>query len=574
MNSLPPAISGQRIWLLGRLVLNGFCQAAATVANALLVEAAFDRLIANAGSNPAFVRTVLWIGLGLAAAAVVAAWLRMIERIDAERLGQDYTHQIRMVLYNRLASLAPRALQRRSQGGVMLRFVGDLTALRQWVSLGLARLSVALTTAVATLLALSFVSLSLALSVGLIIATGAALAYSRGEPMQLAALEARRHRSRLAANINEKVAAIAVVQAFGQSRREQKRMGRQSQRLKAAMIERALITGQLRAVTDGTATLASGAALLVGAIEVAAGRATPGTVVAAMTIVGLLVPPLRDLGRVQEYWHNSRVSLQKIQEFLDTPSLVTEAAKAPDLELGPGRLEFERVSLEGSLREVSSVAEPGTVVALVGPNGAGKSTLLSLAARLMDPDAGTIRLDGQDLSAYSLASVRRAIGMAGPDLPLLRGTVDKNLRYRWPDAPIEEITRVRYLCEVDQVLAELPEAEKTRVSEAGVGLSAGQRQRIALARAILGNPPLLLLDEVDANLDAKATTVVDRVLAEHKGTVLLITHRAERLAAADAIWYLEDGRLLEAGSPEALLQGNGPTAKLFQSFSREPVLSQ
>jgi ABC-type bacteriocin/lantibiotic exporter with double-glycine peptidase domain len=163
--------------------------------------------------------------------------------------------------------------------------------------------------------------------------------------------------------------------------------------------------------------------------------------------------------------------------------------------------------------------------------------------------------------------------MAGPDLPLLRGTVDKNLRYRWPDAPIEEIARVRHLCEVDQVLAELPEAEKTRVSEGGIGLSAGQRQRIALARAILGNPPLLLLDEVDANLDAQATAVVDRVLAEHKGTVLLITHRAERLATADAIWYLEGGRLLEAGPPEALLQGNGPTAKLFQSFSREPVLS-
>lgn len=573
MNPIPSAISGQRIGLLGRLILNGFCQAAATVANALLVEAAFDRLIASSGSNPAFAKTALWIGLGLAAAAVVAAWLRMIERTDAERLGQDYTHQVRMVLYNRLASLAPRALQRRSQGGVMLRFVGDLTALRQWVSLGLARLSVALTTAVATLLALSFVSLPLASSVGLIIAIGAALAYSRGEPMQLAALEARRHRSRLAANVNEKVAAIAVVQAFGQSRREQKRIGRQSQRLKVAMIERALITGQLRALTDGTAALASGTALLMGAIEVAAGRATPGTVVAAMTIVGLLVPPLRDLGRVQEYWHNSRVSLRKIQEFLDTPSLVTEALNAPDLELGPGRLEFEQVSLEGSLQDVSAVAEPGTVVALVGPNGAGKSTLLSLAARLMDPDAGTIRLDGQDLSAYSLTSVRRAIGMAGPDLPLLRGTVDKNLLYRWPDAPIEEILRVRRLCEVDQVLAELPEAEKTRVSEGGIGLSAGQRQRIALARAILGNPPLLLLDEVDANLDAQATAVVDRVLAEHKGTVLLITHRAERLAAADAIWYLEDGKLLEAGPPTALLTGNGPTAHLFQSFNREPVLS-
>lgn len=568
---IPRAISGDRQWLLARLIINGFAQAAATVANALLVEIAFNQLIT--AQNSAFNSLALQISLGLATAALVIGLLRMAERADAERLGQSHAYTIRMLLYNRLASLAPRALQSRSQGGVMLRFVGDLTALRQWVSLGLARLSVAITTTVAALIALAFVSRSLALAVGITISIGGLIAFGFGKPMQAAAKEARRRRSRLAANINEKVASIAVVQIFGQSRREKKRIDRQSRRLQDAMVDRAIVTGQLRAVTESTAMLASGAALIVGAMEVAAGRASPGTVVAAMTIVGLLVPPLRDLGRVQEYWHNSRVSLQKIVDFLDTPSFVTEEANAPDLVLGPGKLEFKNVSLGEILHGFNAIAEPGQVIALVGPNGAGKSTLLSLAARLLDPDEGAIYLDEQDLAKHSLASVRRAIGMAAPDLPLLRGTVEKNLNYRFPDAPPEEVERVRSLCGIHQVLAELPKGEETKISEGGAGLSAGQRQRIALARAVLGNPPLLLLDEVDANLDAQATAVVDRVLAEHRGTVLVIAHRVERLAAADVIWHLDVGRLIEAGPPEQLLNSNGPTARLFRSREKAVVSS-
>lgn len=568
---IPRAISGNRRWFLTRLVINGFCQAAATVANALLVEMAFDELITTV--NPGLNNKLLWqIGLGLAAAAIVTALLRVLERADAERIGQDYAYEIRMILYERLMSLAPRALQNRSQGGVMLRFVGDLTALRQWVSLGLARLTVALTTTVVSLAALSIVSTPLALTVGLVLAIGGLSSLKLGKRMQSVAQESRRRLSNLAANINEKVASIAVVQVFGQSQREKKRIARQSRRLEKAMVDRAMVAGQLRGITEGTAAIASGAALIVGALEVSAGRTSVGVVVAAMTIVGLLVPPLRDLGRVQEYWHNSRVALQKVEQFLKTPSLVTQKANAPELKLGNGRLEFDGVSLEGSLHKVSAIAQPGQIVALVGPNGAGKSTLISLAARLIDPDEGVIRLDGQDLAQHSLQSVRQAIGMAGPDLPLLRGTVAKNLRYRWRNAPIEEITRVWQLCGIDEVLAELSQGEETKVSEGGKTLSAGQRQRIALARAILGNPPLLLLDEVDANLDAQATAIVDRVLAEHKGTVLIITHRKERLAAVDVIWYLENGRLIEKGSPEVLLNRDSLTARLFQD-SEEKVLS-
>jgi ABC-type multidrug transport system fused ATPase/permease subunit len=186
------------------------------------------------------------------------------------------------------------------------------------------------------------------------------------------------------------------------------------------------------------------------------------------------------------------------------------------------------------------------VVAVVGDNGAGKSTLLALAARLIDPDAGSVSLNGRDVRDVTLASLRRAVGIAGPDMPLLRGDVESNLRYRWPDAPVAELERVRRLTDLDDVLADLPQGTATRLAERGAGLSSGQQARVALARALVGDPPLLLLDEVEAHLDSGAAAIVDRVLADRRGraTTIVVTHRSEIIAAADVVWQLSQGRLV------------------------------
>lgn len=558
---IPSILRGYRRTLLARLVANGFAQAAVAVGTAWLVKEIFDHFLTPA--HPVLDMGVAWSAAGLVVAAACIGWLRMMERVDAEHMGQNYASEVRIVLYDCLSSLAPRALQKRSRGGVSLRFVGDMTSLRRWVSLGLARLTVAGVATVAALLALAVINWPLALAVAVALTLGVGIAFAFGKRMRAAARESRRRLSNLAANVNEKVASIAVVQVFGQVDRERAHIIRQGQHVQDSMIARARVAGQILGVTEFSVAITSATALLAGVFAVAAGQASVGTVVAAMTIVGILMPPLRDLGRVQEYWHGACVAREKLKEFLDTPSLVTQAPGAPSLALGAGRLEFDAVSVASGLDKVSAVIEPGTVVALVGPNGAGKSTLLSLAARLVDPAEGRVCLDGQDLASHSLDSVRRAIGMVGPDLPLLRGTVERNLLYRWRDAPAEEIARVRALCGVDEVLAQLPGGAKTRVAEGGLGLSVGQRQRIALARALLGDPALLLLDEADANLDPQASAVIDRVLAEHHGTVLLVTHHLDHIMRADVVWYMESGRLLEVGAPAKVLAGNGPTARFF-----------
>ncbi|MBX3615679.1 ABC transporter ATP-binding protein [Nitrosomonas sp.] len=558
---IPSILHGYRRKLFIRLVANGLTQAALAVVTAWLVKELFDGFLTS--GQPVFNLHVLLLATGLIVAAAGISWLRMLERVDAESMGQHYAAEVRVSLYDCLSALTPRILQKRSRGSVSLRFVGDMTSLRRWISLGLARLSVAGVSTVSALILLGIIHWQLALTVTASLAAGAWLTYLFGKRMRAAAIESRRRLCNLAANVNEKVASIAVVQVFGQVDRERQRLVRQGQCLQESMIARARVAGQILGVTEFSVAMTSAMTLLAGMFAISAGTASVGAVMAAISIVGILLPPLRDLGRVQEYWHSASIARERIQEFLNSPSLTSQADNAPDLIKGSGRLEFDAVSVTGGANKFSAVAEPGKVVAIVGPNGAGKSTLLSLAARLMDPQEGRVMLDGQNLAEHNLDSIRRAIAMVSPDLPLLRGTIDRNLRYRWRRAPDKEVARVRRLCGIDELLAQLPKGDKTRVTEGGLSLSLGQRQKIALARALLGTPALLLLDEADANLDQRASKVLDEILAEFQGTVLMVTHQPRHLMAADVIWYVVAGQLLEAGPPAEVLSGNGPTARFF-----------
>ncbi|MCB1820292.1 MAG: ABC transporter ATP-binding protein [Candidatus Competibacteraceae bacterium] len=563
----PPTPLGSRrrrgLWL--RLAANGFGQALSAIFATVLISYVVDRWLRQpAALTPALAGPAL----GLICAAAIHAWLRLRERVDAEQLGQDYAYRVRLALFDRLSTLSPRLAQKRGRGGLLLRFIGDLTALRQWASLGLARLSVAGTTALAALLGLAWLDVGLALAIAIPLMAAVSVALWLGGPLRRAVQESRRRQSRLASQIHEQITALPVVQVCNRTKGERQRLSRQGQRLRDAMLARAAISGRLRAITEATTALATLMVLMVGVIETAHGLTTPGTVIGAMAIVHLLLPGLRDLGRAHEYWHGYQVALEKIRQFMELPSLAAEKPDAQALVPAKGWLAFDQVSVEGVLEALSARAGPGQVIAIIGPNGAGKSTLLALAARLFDPDRGAVRVDGQNLADCTLTSIRRAIGMVSDELPLLKGSIARNLRYRWRNAPEDEVARVCALCGVDKWLQTLPAGERTLLQERGVNLSLGQRQRIALARALLGAPSLLLLDEPDAHLDADFSAVLDQMLAQYQGTVLMVTHRRERLFHADEIWHLADGRLIEAGPPLRLLNSDGPTRRLFATETR------
>lgn len=542
-----------RLGLLVALVANGIGQAAATIATAVVVERAFTQL-----GQPRSTVGIALIATGLLGVAAVSAALRGRERIEAERLGQSYCHDLRMHLVDRLTAMSLRAVRQRSTGATALRFVGDLSAVRNWVSLGLARLAVALTMIGGTLAALTIINPLLAVSVGAACLLGGAGAVTQGPAVQRASREARRRRARLAGRVTETINAVGVIHANGAVGRERRRIRRGSERLRDAMIDRARRLGRLQAIAEAT-TSAATACLLV--VALAAGLSAP-EVAAAMTVVGLLVPQVRGLARVQEYRQHRNVAVDAIRRFVDRPTLLTQPTHPRPLPEGHGVLTLQNVSI-GPIHDLSATLAAGQTVALVGPNGAGKSTLLAAIARLVDIDHGSIELDGTDLAHVSLHDAHAAIGVSAPDLPLMRGSLRRNLTYRHCNASSAEIERVIDLCDLRTVIDAHPDGLDHRIAEGGTNLSSGQRQRLMLARALLGNPRLLLLDEADANLDATTASIVDRVIDAHHGTCIVVTHRAERTAAADLIWHLDDGRLVEHGQAHHLLQPGTRTGELF-----------
>jgi len=533
---IPRLLRSDRPRLLAALVGVGLGRAAVALGAAYLIGYAFSSLLGAAVST----RAILLLAGGLLLLAAAGAVFTALERLLAEKLGQSYVQALRVKLFGQISRTPTREATRRSVGASSLRFTGDMSAVRRWVSLGISRLAVAIPLLTVCLAALAFVSPPIALGVAAVLLVGAAISVWQVRALRTATRTARRRRAQLAAHVTEHVAHSAVMQAFGQERSERAAVRRRGQRLRLAMIDRARTIGLIRATAEATTAIATGGVVV---LAVASGQGV-GAVAAAITIVGYIVTPVRDLARVSEYKTASTVALQKISEVLVRPRRPQPPADAPDLPGGPGAVEIDGILVEGLFGPLDASIQPGQVVALIGPNGAGKSTLLQVVAALGEADAGVVRLDGMALTEASADSVRRAIGVVAADVPLLRGSITDNVRYGDPDATDDEIDAVMRRCGLDEVVRSLPNGVKTRVGERGAMLSSGQRQRVALARALLTKPRLLLLDEADANLDPNAVLAIDRVVADYEGTVLQVTHRPERAARADVIWELADGGLM------------------------------
>lgn len=537
---LPRIFAGKRQGLFIGLFTNAIAQATVLFMNALLIRYAFDHFL-NGGVY--LHEQVLWSALAMTAIGLSAGWLQRKERTTAERLGQSYVHSLRMLLFRQVSRMDPRMLQKRRSGAVMLKFVGDLNAARRWISLGIVRVVMSGAIIMSTLTIMLLIDWVLSAVTAAIIAIGVFINGYIGVSLQAAASETRKRRSRLSGNINEKLARMGVVQVFGRREDEIRRVRRQSVLLRRALIGRAGKIGSIRGVTHCVAALAVTSVLYIGIFKVSVGSITSGTVAAAMVVIGFLVPSLKNLGRVYEYHQDALVALDKLSQFLKIKTNIKLGARLPELKPSRGKLNFEKVAVKGVFDNVTIEALPGKVVAVVGPNGAGKSVLIDLVARLVSPDKGSVFIDGQDISRFSLDSVRQMVGIVSPDLPLLSGSLEKNLRYRSPHSSPAALDRIKKLCGIDDLIDHLPRGERTRIREGGRNLSMGQRQRILLARALLGGPRILLLDEVDAHLDVRAKQAVRDVIRTFRGTVLWVTHQQIPLVGVDAIWRVDDGQI-------------------------------
>lgn len=515
------------------------------VCMATVMQTMIDGLV-----SPEEVRPVARGAIVLVSASLAIGWLKRRERIDAETMGQDYVADIRLEVFQHVSQLSARALGENRKGFILLRFVNDLTALRQWVTLGIARMTVSGVVLIGAMSALTIMNPVLGGTLFILIGAGTLGALLLGRAIDQTMRESRRRRANIAANLTEKLEHMIIVQAFAQRNNERRKVKRQTQSLKRAMIARAGAIGTFRAMIYVVVGLALTTSVVVGTTLAQNGQATTGQIMAALGILSLITPNLFDFGRVYEYRKSAIIAFEKTENLLRKGPVIVPADAPKSLKAVKGKLAFETVSVTGSLKALSAVAPAGQRIVITGANGAGKSTVLMLALRLIEPDSGQILIDGKDIRTVKTGHLRRSISIASPNLPLLRGTIQSNIAYGSKTASEDDIQQAAARCGMDGLNPESPYWLETMVEEGGSNLSAGQRMRIILARAILGNPPVLLLDEPDNHLDEAGLEILESLIREYDGTILLTTHRGSFAKHADCRWHLSavDAPVIEAAA--------------------------
>jgi ABC-type multidrug transport system fused ATPase/permease subunit len=512
------------------------------VASAFLLKSGVDAFLGS-GSHTPFGGLLLAVGM-LVAAILVGALLRYRSFVDAERLGQSYVHDVRVKLFRHVLRNGSSREGRKSNGALLLRFAGDLTALRNWASLGLGHLIVSGTAIALSLAALALIDRTVAASITVSLAAAIAVSLLLGPQLQRQTLAARNQRGRLAALINDRIGRIGVIEAFGQERRETRRLAALSTQLSQLLVERARPAGALRAIAEATGGLATVIALLAGGLQVSGGMASAGSVVAAMAVAGILASRLQDLGRVNEYWNAAVVAREKQLELLRvrTHSRKQRKHQREALRLGKGRLELKDVAMSPLFSHLNLRVAPGERVGIIGANGAGKSTLLQIAAGLTGIDSGTVLLDGQDIALVKRSHLRTAFALVSDDVRLLRGSLKLNLTYGARHVTDDDLVAMVRKCGLEGLVTRLG-GLATRLAEDAAGLSSSEKAQLGLARALLIQPRVLLLDEADGYLDDLARARMNRALADFQGTVIFATRDSVERPSWNKTYRLVGGHL-------------------------------
>jgi ATP-binding cassette subfamily B protein len=515
------------------------------------------------------------IVLAFLASAVVYAVASYVQTYLVGWVGQRALRDLRLKLFTHLQSLSIGFYSRNRAGVIISRLTNDVEALDQLVEDGMATLFQSSLTLVGVVVILVVMDWKLALLtfLALPVLFAGALAF------RIASADAYRlTREKIAwitGYLQETLSGIRVVRAFGQEPRHIERFGELNDDNRLANMKTVYLNAAYFPAVELLSSLVTVEILVIGGFEAINGHASTGVVFAFIAALNNFFDPIQQLSQLYTVYQSGMAALDKIFELLDEQPELVDAPDALSLERLRGELVFHDVSFRYSpdgdwaLRDIDLAIPAGQTVALVGETGAGKSTFAKLVARFYDPSEGSVLVDGHDLRAVTAGSLRSQMGIVPQEGFLFSGTVRDNILFGRPSATDEDMREAAGAVGAEQFISALEHGYDTEVGERGVQLSAGQRQLIAFARALVADPRILILDEATSNVDVHTEGLIEQGLRRLVAgrTSIVIAHRLSTIRHAGRIVVLDHGRIVEEGTHEELLDAGGRYFELYRAWA-------
>jgi len=492
--------------------------------------------------------------------AATGAWR---ERLMA-RLGSRMARDVRDTTYTHLHKLSLSFFSRKPTGSLITRVTSDSDRIWDFVAFTLIELTIAMLTIVGVGAALVWLNWKLACFVLLPIPLMIFTMFAFHRKMHHFFDRIFHRWSQMTAVVSDAIPGVRVIKAFGQERREVDRFAERNQQVYDGEMGLISVWTMFGPILQMCSQIGSLIVWGLGGYWAVRGTLTPGTLMAFIAYMFMFYRPIHMLSHMDRSLNRAATSVQRIFEILDTEPVIFSKPAAQTIETLRGGIELRDVSfaydgVRKVLRNVSLKIEPGQVIGLAGPSGGGKTTLVNLICRFYDVIDGQILIDGVDVRDYEVEALRRRIGVVLQEPFLFHGTVARNVAYGNPDATLDQIIQAARAANAHDFIVGFPDGYDTVVGERGHSLSGGERQRVSIARAILGNPDILILDEATSSVDTETEKSIqealDRLIANR--TTIAIAHRLSTLRKADKLVILEDGKLIEEGTHAQLAAKEG-----------------